>query len=39
MMELPIEALLIPDDLESKLEREKERYKDKATILYGPKNH
>jgi len=37
-MKLPLEDTLIPDDLHTMLKKEAERYKNKVTILYGPKS-
>jgi len=33
----PLEAKLIDDELERKLEKERDRYKDRVTITYGPR--
>ena len=38
-MRLPLEETLIPKDLGKKLEGEVQKYKDRVTIVYGPKSH
>jgi len=37
LLELPIEQVLIPEDLEHRIEDEVVKYKDRVTIVYGPK--
>jgi hypothetical protein len=37
-MKMPLEDTLIPSDLEKMLDDEAERYKDRITIVYGPKS-
>jgi len=36
---LPVKDRLVGDELERKLGKERERYKDSVIILYGPKRH